>query len=225
MGAFASSFPSEDDEIYDGITPWPSAPTSEARWVVDVAAWQPSEAELRFLLTVLPASDRTAALAFRGMDRKRAVVSRLLQRHCIRASLQLPEERVVVARTKGGKPFEASGLPRPPSRANFNFNVSHEGQLVVLASDPALLVGIDVSAPFELRGGPSMGDFAEVRASFANTLSEREWEAVEAAGGEAERIRAFRRQWSLKEAYVKARGDGLAFELQRSTASDQKATR
>ena len=49
MGAFASSFPSEDDEIYDGITPWPSAPNSEARWVVDVAAWQPSEAELRFL--------------------------------------------------------------------------------------------------------------------------------------------------------------------------------
>ena len=46
-----------------------------------------------------------------------------------------------MARTKGGKPFEASGLPRPPSRANFNFNVSHEGDWVVLASEPLCVCG------------------------------------------------------------------------------------
>ena len=35
------------------------------------------------------------------------------------------------------------------SAPNFNFNVSHEGDYVVLAAEPVLLVGVDVSAPFE----------------------------------------------------------------------------
>ena len=215
MGAYASSFPSEDDSIFDGLTPWPRA-IEEARWFVDVNAWQPSQAELSFLLSLLPAAESAAVLVFRSLvDRKRALLSRLLQRHCIATSLQLPHERVVVARTKGGKPFESSGLQRDAARSNFNFNVSHEGHLVVLASDLALLIGIDVSAPFELRGGPSLGDFDEVRRCFANTMTEREWEAIEAAGDEAERVRAFRNQWSLKEAFVKARGDGLGFALRR----------
>lgn len=215
MGAYTSSFPSEDDNIFDGLTPWPSAPEG-ARWFVDTNAWQPSQAELSLLLSLLPAAESTAVLVFQGLvDRKRALLSRMLQRHCIATSLQLPHERVIVARTEGGKPFEASGLQRNAARSNFNFNVSHEGQLVVLASDLALLIGIDVSAPFELRGGPSLGDFDELRRRFANTMTEREWEEVEAAGDEAERVRAFRRQWSLKEAFVKARGDGLGFALRR----------
>ena len=201
MGAYASSFPAEDDDVFDGLAPWPRAP-EEARWFVDANAWRPSQAELSFLLSLLPAAES-------------AVLSRMLQRHCIATSLQFPHERIVVARTKGGKPFEASGLQRDAARSNFNFNVSHEGHLVVLACDPALLIGIDVSAPFELRGGPPLGDFDEVRRSFANTLTEREWAEVEAAGGEAERVRAFRSQWSLKEAFVKARGDGLSFALRR----------
>ena len=215
MGAYASSFPSEDDSIFDGLTPWPRAP-EEARWFVDVNAWQPSQAELSFLLSLLPAAESAAVLVFRNLvDRKRALLSRMLQRHCIATSLRLPHERVVIARTKGGKPFESSGLQRDAARSNFNFNVSHEGHLVVLASDLALLIGIDVSAPFELRGGPPLGNFDEVRRCFANTMTEREWEAVEAAGGEAERVCAFRSQWSLKEAFVKARGDGLGFALRR----------
>mmetsp|Transcript_22151 Transcript_22151/g.45232 ORF Transcript_22151/g.45232 Transcript_22151/m.45232 type:complete len:407 (+) Transcript_22151:100-1320(+) len=215
MGVGTSSFPPEDDSVFDGLTPWPRAP-EEARWFVDANAWQPSSAELGFLISLLPSAESTAVLTFRSpMDQKRAVLSRMLQRHCIATSLQLPHERVVVARTMGGKPFEASGVQRDAARSNFNFNVSHEGHLVVLASDVALLIGIDVSAPFELRGGPPLGDFNEVRRSFANTLTEREWAEVEAAGGEAERVRAFRNHWSLKEAFVKARGDGLGFALQR----------
>ena len=136
MGAYASSFPSEDDGIFDGITPWPQAPEEARCWFVDANAWQPSRAELGFLLSLLPAAESGAVLVLRNpVDRKRALLSRMLQRHCIATSLQLPHERVVIARTKGGKPFESSGLQRDAARSNFNFNVSHEGHLVVLASD------------------------------------------------------------------------------------------
>ena len=94
--------------------------------------------------------------------------------------------------------------------------MSHDGHFVVLASDPALLVGVDVNAPFELRArNEAAGGFDGVRATFDAVLTEREWEAVEGAADEAARIFAFRRAWSLKEAFVKARGDGLAFELRR----------
>ena len=155
MGAYASSFPSEDDGIFDGITPWPQAPEearwfrgepdrlSCVRWFVDANAWQPSRAELGFLLSLLPAAESAAVLVLRNpVDRKRALLSRMLQPHCIATSLQLPHECVVIARTKGGKPFESSGLQRDAARSNFNFNVSHEGHLVVLASD---LVRVRVS--------------------------------------------------------------------------------
>ena len=145
MGAYASSFPSEDDGIFDGITPWPQAPEEARCWFVDANAWQPSRAELGFLLSLLPAAESAAVLVLRNpVDRKRALLSRMLQRHCIATSLQLPHERVVIARTKGGKPFESSGLQRGAARSNFNFNVSHEGHLVVLASD---LVRVRVSKP------------------------------------------------------------------------------
>ena len=100
---------------------------------------------------------------------------------------------------------------------NFTFNVSHEGHYVVLASDPVLLVGIDVSAPFDVRADVKpMGEWSDVRSTFSNVLSADEWELVEERGSDTERVHAFRRAWSRKESFVKARGDGLAFELERA---------
>ena len=117
------------------------------------------------------------------VDRKRALVSRLLQRRCLCTVFGAENDRLVLALTKGGKPypdFSASMITPLPSAPNFNFNVSHEGHLVVLACEPVLLVGIDVSAPFELRSGPSLGDFNQLRETFSNVLTESEWSMVEA---------------------------------------------
>ena len=89
MGAYASSFPSEDDGIFDGITPWPQAPEEARCWFVDANAWQPSRAELGFLLSLLPAAESAAVLVLRNpVDRKRALLSRMLQRH-LREDAQL----------------------------------------------------------------------------------------------------------------------------------------
>ena len=206
----------EPDDLADA-TPWPRDDRTELRWAVDLSRWRPGQAERTLLLSLLPADDAAAVANVRGRpDRRRALASRLAQRRCVADALEHEFSAVVLARTKGGKPFEASGAARPAGAENFNFNVSHDGHFVVLASDPALLVGVDVNAPFELRArNEAAGGFDGVRATFDAVLTEREWEAVEGAADEAARIFAFRRAWSLKEAFVKARGDGLAFELRR----------
>lgn len=50
----------------------------------------------------------------------------------------------------------------------------------------------------------------------SNVLTEEEWEVVESEIDDNTRLRSFRRHWCLKESYVKARGDGLAFALARA---------
>ena len=202
-----------DDEL-DELPAWPTDPQMELRWAVDISQWEPGSDVWQFLLALLPQVESAAVARFHHrVDRKRALVSRLLQRRCVASARDIADERVVIARTKGGKPFDAT--PRDSNGDNFNFNVSHEGHLVVLASDPVLLVGVDVSAPFELRDGPSLGDFDTVRDTFANVLTAEEWEVVEACTCEAAQLMAFRRAWSRKESFTKARGDGLAFQLDR----------
>jgi hypothetical protein len=169
------------DAELDGLPHWPSDERTELRWAVEIETWHPGACEWRFLNALLPTVEQTAIAKYRfPVDRRRALVSRLLQRRCVAHALGIPDERVVIARTKGNKPFDATHVlgqeetpqqqppqpqppqQKPPQRGNFNFNVSHEGHWVVLASDPALLIGVDVSAPFELRGGPKPGDYAEV---------------------------------------------------------------
>jgi hypothetical protein len=47
------------------------------RWLVDTAAWQPSQEEIAWLAALLPQEDAAACMAYRlEEDRKRAVVSR-----------------------------------------------------------------------------------------------------------------------------------------------------
>lgn len=188
------------------------------RWAVCTAAWAPegaaAGAEWAFLLGLLPEGERRAVMRFvRFEDQQRALVSRLLQRACASRAAGLAWGAVDLRRTKGGKPFLATAHGRP-GLPNFNFNVSHEGHYVVLASEPVCIVGVDVAAPDQVRSkGRALSD-AELQATFRRQLSDREWEAVLAGEGGVQD--AFRRHWSCKEAFVKARGDGLGFELGRA---------
>ena len=167
----------------------------------------------------------------RMVDRKRAIISRLLQRRCVAVCRRLPDEEAIIARTKGSKPYDATPrtaddaavaatvdqlpgvMPTQQERdsvvavraadvpaPNFNFNVSHEGYYVVLASESTLLVGIDVSAPFALRdAGPPLGDYEKVRETFSNVLSDNEWELVDAAPEQVARAaNAAAKRWAAQ---------------------------
>lgn len=103
----------------------PSAP-ARLRWAVALGAWEPVPAEFEYLLALLPEEERAPVLRFRQeADRRRALVSRLLQRAAAAAALGLPHAAVVVRRTRGSKPYAANELPKPQA-PNWNYSVSHE---------------------------------------------------------------------------------------------------
>ena len=89
-----------------------------------------------------------------------------------------------------------------------NFNISHEGDVVVLATETNVLVGVDVCAALHL----AQWDKDEVYRSFRGSFADNEWQKMN--------FRNFRIFWSSKEAFVKARGDGLEFDLSRADFSD-----
>mmetsp|Transcript_156753 Transcript_156753/g.380718 ORF Transcript_156753/g.380718 Transcript_156753/m.380718 type:complete len:388 (-) Transcript_156753:123-1286(-) len=239
------------------------AEAGRLRWAVNSTAWKPEgEAngkEFQFLVSLIrePAEREAVSKFVRFVDQKRAVISRLLARRACAAVLGLSSFKdIEIARTKGKKPFLR--YPRPPQDrpdlGNFNFNVSHEGDWVVLASEPLCVCGVDVAAPHDRRGK----EF-DVFETFKEQLTEEEWHVVEreAATAVAKRMakdapakispdwalevedfegtglssdhsntvrplnqpegyQAFQCFWSAKEAFVKARGDGLGFELNRA---------
>lgn len=118
--------------------------------------------------------------------------------------------RDVLARHAGGRPesfrFETSpaGKPFLPG-SRLRFNLSHSGDLALLAVTLDREIGVDVEA---LRPLPDACDLAERH--FAPT----EVAALRALP-ERDRGDAFLRCWTLKEAYVKGVGDGLGIPLDR----------
>ncbi|KAK9814129.1 hypothetical protein WJX72_001038 [[Myrmecia] bisecta] len=187
------------------------------RWAVAVKRWEPHPEEWTFLLQLLPQEEVKQVETFKFVeDQKRALISRLLQRRCCQAVFGLRWDQVVIKRTKGRKPYLATPLPNKQYAPNFNFNVSHEGDYVALASEPLCLCGVDVAAPQQARAQRPAG-FAALQKSYQRQLTLGEWATVRSLGpDEAAMDDMFRCIWSLKEAFVKARGDGLGFDLGRS---------
>jgi len=185
------------------------------RWAVNITAWDPEASEWEWLISLLREEEAATVQRFKFLaDQKRALVSRLLQRACVHKALGAEWTDVVLHRTKGKKPFYA-GPAADISAPNFNFNVSHEGDFVVLASEPVCIIGVDVSAPQRARRvvQEPLNDYFQ---KFERQCSLAEWEAIRTAGDEAAQETAFQQHWSLKEAMVKARGDGLAFDLRKA---------
>lgn len=141
-------------------------------------------------------------------DRKRALVSRLMQRRM--CQLVLDEENfdnIEISRTKGKKPF--LHRPRPEKYPNFNYNISHEGKYVVCSSETTCLCGVDVAADQGSRNDAYDSSFLR---DFHEQLTPYEWREI-TRKTEEDQYEMFQRFWSCKEAFVKARGDGLMFPL------------
>jgi 4'-phosphopantetheinyl transferase len=128
-------------------------------------------------------------------DRERFLLGRAALRRLLGVWLELAPVAVPIECGPHGKP-RCPGGPE--------FNVSHSGDLILLALHPSRPVGVDVERP---RPGLAWRPIAR------RVLPPAECEALEAlaaAGSEAAAADAFLLAWCRLEARLKARGEGFA---------------
>jgi 4'-phosphopantetheinyl transferase len=110
--------------------------------------------------------------------------------------------------------FSEHGKPHLDGPSDLRFNVSHTDGLALLAFVRIRALGVDVE---KINAAPDAGKLAE------RFFSVRERQSLENLSG-AELHAAFFRCWTRKEAYVKARGEGLSLPLHQfdvSVAADE----
>jgi len=173
-------------------------------------------------LSLLPAQEKARVERFRfEKDKKLALGSRLMQRMLVHTLFKIPFDRVDIMRTKAGKPVAKlpPGVTGPgiPGLACFNLNVSHHGEFVAIASEPTALVGLDIMDTAERPRQKQ--DSKTFLSHFEDKLTPGEWRTIHRDGSEKSRFAEFYKHWALKEAYIKAVGIGLGFELTRADFS------
>ncbi|KAF7811527.1 L-aminoadipate-semialdehyde dehydrogenase-phosphopantetheinyl transferase [Senna tora] len=182
------------------------------RWVVDISKWDPRPLDFSSALSLLPSHEHSSITRFYKIeDRKRALVSRMLQYALVYDVMDIPYGEIIIKRTLEGKPYlsfqdySKDGLRFP----NFNFNVSHHGDYVGIASEPICLVGLDIVS-YDVPQKETTMEFIQ---NFLSYFSSLEWDNIINAGTSDDILVEFYRYWSLKEAYVKALGSGLTDDL------------
>eukprot|EP01113_Clastostelium_recurvatum_P040756 TRINITY_DN6372_c0_g1_i1.p1 TRINITY_DN6372_c0_g1~~TRINITY_DN6372_c0_g1_i1.p1 ORF type:complete len:223 (-),score=33.77 TRINITY_DN6372_c0_g1_i1:38-706(-) len=123
------------------------------------------------------------------------------------------------ARTTEGKPYLSNKVGQFRC---FNFNVSHAGEYVVIASHPDCVVGVDVMEVDLPNKKETIDDFFSTmeycftKYEWINIKAGSTGAGVRAHTSDKRRLDQFFRHWCLKEAYIKAIGIGLGLELQRA---------
>lgn len=165
-------------------------------WRVELAHIAPAEQRWE---PILSADERTRAARFHfSRDRQRYTATRALLRTILAGYTSSDPKELVFHYSKTGKPSLNSGDGRA-----VDFNVSHSGQVALLAFTRGRRVGVDVE---------------QVRENFdheaiAGRFFSRQEQGQLAALPSAERYKGFFRCWTRKEAYIKAEGSGLSLPL------------
>jgi len=123
----------------------------------------------------------------------RYVVTRALVRSVLSERLRQPAAQIVLSRTSTGKPVLDDSL---------HFNITHSGDLVLMAVTDTRPVGVDV----ERRRPVARVDALEAR--WLTAAERNDYNQLRALG--LDDSDAFLRIWSLKEARLKALGVGIA---------------
>lgn len=200
----------------------PSAPTlpprllpmisnGMARLVINMKEAYMTPATWKLCYSLFRAEDAAKIQRFRfEKDRRLSLGSQLLQRAVIAWTFGVSYSEIVISRTEKGKPFfkytpthpgelpgegEAAQVPFP----NWNYNVSHHGDFVGIASEPVCLVGLDImNAKEKPRGGGRERGAHDFFKSFHRQLSATEWGSIYEAPSEETKLERFYRQWALK---------------------------
>jgi 4'-phosphopantetheinyl transferase len=151
------------------------------------------------LRDLLSADERARADRFQfDADRNRCIVARALLRLLLGHCLDCSVEHLAFATDRFGKPALLA-----PAMDSLQFNVSHSGDYILVALNRRHAVGVDVEY---IRRDLAMEEIAQ------RFFSSREWHDLSALTSQ-ERPGGFFTCWTRKEAYLKARGEGLRVPL------------
>ena len=159
-------------------------------------------------LQLVQQEERERVLAFRyRVDSAASLMGRLLLRAFAIQALGVENTQLQFQRTEKGKPFVVGGC------GDWDYNVSHAGDWVVLAADIRGRCGVDTMRLTDSRVDRLDHFFRLMQRQFTAS----EFSAIRGTGqedGKAIQLSRFFRNWSLKESYVKATGTGITVDLQ-----------
>ena len=180
---------------------WVAGPSRPTISVDEVQVWRVSlsSSYRQDFDALLSPDERERAARFHfERDRQRFKIAHASLRIILGRYLNLAPASLRFAQTDYGKPFltnlEADGLL---------FNMSHSGELALIAIAREREIGIDVEF---IRGDFATSEVAEHFFSVAEIYTLSGLDPHQRAG-------AFFNCWTRKEAYVKARGEGLSMPL------------
>jgi 4'-phosphopantetheinyl transferase len=172
-------------------------------WRVDLEAIRADESRW---LRVLSSDESTRASRFHfERDRQRFIASRALLRTILAGYLATDPSGVSFSYSKKEKP----SLGPAHAGSGVMFNVSHSHGVALFAFTRGREIGVDVEqvrSDFELEA---------IARRFFSTHEQNQLNDLPAA----ERVDAFFRCWTRKEAYIKATGDGLSLPLRQFDVS------
>ena len=169
----------------------------------DVHCWRVGlevspETTMALYFTLAP-DERKRCSRFRNhRDRRRFIVARGALRDLLGRYVGAPADQIHFVYNEFGKPALGPGFGD-----RLSFSLSHAGPYALVAVAGGADVGVDVE---EVRAHPDCMDIA--RPFFSATEVEQLEQIPEDF-----RVRAFFGCWTMKEAYVKARGQGLSIPL------------
>jgi 4'-phosphopantetheinyl transferase len=180
------------------IDPRLDLPEDEVQlWRVDLQAVRGDESRWQ---EVLSSDESARASRFHfGADRQRYVATRAWLRLILASYLQTDAQHFVFCYSKKEKP----SLGPAYAKSGITFNVSHSGEIALLAFARRREIGVDVEQVRENR------DLEAIARRFFSTNEQEQLFALPVD----ERPAAFYRCWTRKEAYIKAVGDGLSLPL------------
>jgi 4'-phosphopantetheinyl transferase len=130
-------------------------------------------------------------------DQRKFTVARASMRKILAAYLQSEAQELSFMYSKNGKPALAEGA------SDIRFNLSHSGEMALLGVARGFDIGVDIEL---IRPDVETDNLAR------RFFSPRERESIRALPGD-ERVSAFFRCWTCKEAFLKAQGVGLSRDL------------
>ncbi len=168
-------------------------------WLVDLLG---SQAEIDQAEQLLSPDETGRVRRFHfERDARRYVFAHAALRSILARYLALRPTEIVFQANAYGKPFLKTDLPS--ALPDLTFNLSHSGEFALIALARGRRVGVDIEQVRAEFAGPGIAE---------HFFSPSEVQALSALPG-GDRTRAFFRCWTRKEAFVKARGEGLSLPL------------